>query len=89
MADGSSGYIGSTGNNRYILVVQDYFTKWADARPIPDQTAVRITRELVHTGFVQVRVRAWKTGISGKTLMVTGKSGIVRKIDKSQGKLRK
>ena len=24
------------------------------------------------------RVRAWKTGISGKTLMVTGKSGIVR-----------
>ena len=48
MADGSSGYIGSTGINRYILVVQDYFTKWADARPIPDQTAVRITRELVH-----------------------------------------
>ena len=43
---------------------------------------------------VCVRVRAgqgksWKTGISGKTLMVTGKSGIVRKIDKSQGKLRK
>ena len=30
-----------------ILVVQDYFTKWADARPFPDQTAVRITRELV------------------------------------------
>ena len=38
----------SSKNNRYILVVQDYFTKWADARPIPDQTAVRITRELVH-----------------------------------------
>ena len=38
----------SSNNNRYILVVQDYFTKWADARPIPDQTAVRITRELVH-----------------------------------------
>ena len=33
--------------------------------------------------------KSWKTGISGKTLMVTGKSGIVRKIDKSQGKFRK
>ncbi|KAL5463574.1 hypothetical protein EMCRGX_G032483 [Ephydatia muelleri] len=38
----------SSNNNRYILVVQGFFTKWADARPIPDQTAVRITRELVH-----------------------------------------
>ena len=43
---------------------------------------------------ISIRVRAgqgksWKTGISGKTLMVTGKSGIVRNIDKSQGKLRK
>ncbi|KAL5517962.1 hypothetical protein EMCRGX_G003617 [Ephydatia muelleri] len=38
----------SSNNNRYILVVQGYFTKWADARPIPGQTAVRITRELVH-----------------------------------------
>ena len=34
-------------NNRYLLVVQDYFTKWADAIPLPDQTAVRITNTLV------------------------------------------
>ena len=34
-------------NNRYLLVVQDYFTKWADAIPLPDQTAVRITNALV------------------------------------------
>ncbi|KAL5489217.1 hypothetical protein EMCRGX_G018285 [Ephydatia muelleri] len=34
-------------NNRYLLVVQDYFTKWADARPLPDQTASRITTELM------------------------------------------
>ncbi len=34
-------------NNRYLLVVQDYFTKWADAIPMPDQTAVQITAELV------------------------------------------
>lgn len=34
-------------NNQYSLVIQDYFTKWADAIPMPDQTAPRITRELV------------------------------------------
>ena len=37
----------SHNNNRYLLVVQDYFTKWADAIPLPDQTATRITAELV------------------------------------------
>ena len=37
----------SFNNNRYLLVVQDYFTKWADAITIPDQKATRITRELV------------------------------------------
>ena len=37
----------STKNNRYLLVIQDYFTKWADARPLKDQTAVRIKAELV------------------------------------------
>ena len=34
-------------NNRYLLVVQDYFTKWANAIPLPDQTAMRITNALV------------------------------------------
>ena len=37
----------STKNSRYLLVIQDYFTKWADARLLPDQTAIRITAELV------------------------------------------
>ena len=37
----------STANNQYLLVVQDYFTKWAEAIPLPDQTAPRITAELV------------------------------------------
>ena len=37
----------STKNSRYLLVIQDYFTKWADARPLPDQTTIRITAELV------------------------------------------
>ena len=26
-------------NNRYLLVVQDYYTKWADGISLPDQTA--------------------------------------------------
>ena len=37
----------STANNQYLLVVQDYSTKWAEAIPLPDQTAPRITAELV------------------------------------------
>ena len=37
----------SVSCNRHLLVVQDYFTKWADARPLPDQTASGITTELV------------------------------------------
>ena len=37
----------SANNNRYLLVVQDCYTKWADAIPLPDQTAAHITGELV------------------------------------------
>ena len=38
----------STNGNRYLLVVQDYFTKWADAFPMPDQTTRRITDILIN-----------------------------------------
>ena len=37
----------SSDNNHYLLVVQEYFTKWADAIPLIDQTAARITGELI------------------------------------------
>ena len=37
----------SSRNNRYLLVIQDYFTKWAKAIPMKDQTASRITNEIV------------------------------------------
>ena len=37
----------SSNNNHYLLVVQDYFTKWPDAIPLIDQTAARITGELI------------------------------------------
>ena len=29
----------SSNNNRYLLVVQDYFAKWVEAVPLPNQTA--------------------------------------------------
>ena len=34
-------------HNKYLLVVQDYFTNWVEAIPMPDQTAQHITRELI------------------------------------------
>ena len=37
----------STKGNRYLLVIQDYFTKWADAIPLKNQTAATITEKLV------------------------------------------
>ena len=37
----------SFNNNRYLLVIQDYFTKWVEAIPLPDQTTTRITNALV------------------------------------------
>ena len=33
--------------NRYLLVIQGYFTKWADAIPLRNQTAATITQELI------------------------------------------
>ena len=33
--------------NRYIMVVGDYFTKWTEAYPIPNQEAITIARKLV------------------------------------------
>ena len=38
----------SVNNNRYLLVLQDYFTKWAEAIPLRDQTALSITTALVN-----------------------------------------
>ena len=37
----------SRHNNHYLLVIQDYMTKWAEAIPIPNQTAACITAELI------------------------------------------
>ena len=32
----------NSNGNKYLLVVQDYFTKWLEAHPMPDQNADRI-----------------------------------------------
>ena len=37
----------STNNDWYLLVLQDYFTKWDGAVPLPDQTANRIVTALI------------------------------------------
>ena len=48
----------STKNSRYLLVIQDYCTKWADARLLPDQTAILITAERFCTYGIPEIVRS-------------------------------
>eukprot|EP00731_Ephydatia_muelleri_P007784 Em0004g122a len=37
----------SVNNNIYFLVIQDYFTKWVETIPLPDQTTNKITTEII------------------------------------------
>ena len=39
----------STRNNRYLLAIQDYFTKWVTAIPMGDQIATSIKTELTNS----------------------------------------
>ncbi|GBL98273.1 Retrovirus-related Pol polyprotein from transposon 412 [Araneus ventricosus] len=39
----------TTKGNRYVLVLMEYFTKWKEAIPIPDQGASIVAEELVQT----------------------------------------
>lgn len=41
----------STLNNRYVLVLMDYFTKWPEAIPVPNQTAETVAEALVANVF--------------------------------------
>ncbi|GBM17442.1 Retrovirus-related Pol polyprotein from transposon 412 [Araneus ventricosus] len=38
-----------TKGSRYVLVLMDYFTKWPEAIPIPDQEASTVAEELVRS----------------------------------------
>ncbi|GBM62525.1 hypothetical protein AVEN_157721-1 [Araneus ventricosus] len=39
----------TTKGNRYVLVLMDYFTRWPEAIPIPDQEASTVAEELVRS----------------------------------------
>ena len=41
----------SNQGNRYILVISDYFTRWAEAYGIPNQEAVTVANILVNKFF--------------------------------------
>ena len=44
----------STNENQYLLVAQDYFSKWPFAKAIPDQNAERIVQILRDEMFTLV-----------------------------------
>ncbi|GBN93776.1 hypothetical protein AVEN_104094-1 [Araneus ventricosus] len=39
----------TTKGNRYVLVLMDYFAKWPETIPIPDQAASTVAEELVRS----------------------------------------
>ena len=41
----------NSSDNSYILVVGDYFTKWMEAHPIPNQEATTVARKLTDEFF--------------------------------------
>ena len=41
----------SDAGNNYILVAGDYFTRWVEAYPIPNQEAITVAKKLVDEMF--------------------------------------
>ena len=37
----------TTKGNRYVLTVSDYFTKWVEAVPLPNKTALGVAQSLL------------------------------------------
>ncbi len=46
----------SESGNSYVLVASDYFTRWVEAYPIPNQEAVTVARKLVDELFCRFSV---------------------------------
>ncbi|GBN42479.1 hypothetical protein AVEN_32441-1 [Araneus ventricosus] len=42
----------TTKGNRYVLVLMDYFIKWPEAIPIPDQEASTVAEEIVRSSIL-------------------------------------
>ena len=40
-------------NSSYIVTLTDYFTKWAEATPLPDKSAVGVVRFIYSVSFYQ------------------------------------
>ena len=53
--------------NRYILVISDYFTKWAEAVGIPNQEAITVATKLVDNVFCRLSMPTqlhWEPNLS-------------------------
>ena len=61
----------SSRGNQYLLAIQDYFSKWPFAIPLPDQKAERIVQVLKDQAFTLVGPLHRLTQTRGGTLRVT------------------
>jgi len=64
--------------NRYLLVVQDYFTKWADAIPLPDQSACTITAALIKLFLVLGMPDMWSIQTKVVILKVLSSNSLLK-----------
>jgi len=46
----------SDSGNSYILVAADYFTRWVEAFPLPNQEAITVANKLVDEVFLRLGV---------------------------------
>jgi len=49
----------SRQNHRYLLVIMDCFTKWVDAVPLRDQTAISVSDTIVNLRWYSNSHNLW------------------------------
>jgi hypothetical protein len=52
----TGNFAGSDQNNRYLLIIMNYFTKWLEAYTIPNLEALTVAEALVTNFFCHFRV---------------------------------